>query len=778
MAFQCPAIGLKPIDTPDLMQAPIRFGGDPKLPPEIAWPEDASGRPMHHLMQIDCASLDSVDPDAPTEGTLFLFITGSYEEDDAPSLGEDEGASALIYWPSSVTSVAPRTHPPDAPALGEYSYALESVEMPVQTPSKGLFGRLFDAQPKPYSKTSTGFFAAVALEPFTFESHPGADPVTLFQALGQAVTDDAVQEGIRPVQMFGHVPAAEIMQHLDAEGLIEASTEKAVAAYQMATTQAAQVGDKAPVLLLHLPTNEALNFDAVGRDRVLKVLLTRGDLKARAFEQHQIVIERLYKDGTWRYPAPEPDVYQPPLDDLSAAVIMKPLVPGEAATSPANYFCGWPRLPADMDWPRNARGEALHFLAQLDLSTVPRQIEEDGRIHDLPPLPNEGILFVFANMFMEDCDGEVKVVHAPGSIGDAPYRQPPEDLAPLRPGEWNPAMGFYREAKVPLALQDIDVDLPGPSWEPRLPFDPVTFVALRIPEDVEDYDKARAAMVQSYQKPLPHDPHSVPDRTRFVIDWMPNWLTAFRFMRADDRSTLRYGVVRKVPDSYPWRWSDVQEAAEAFFSEYRFAYPVESDRQSEVAARQALWPDEIIPAARDWYQRSIQHGPLDRIDQATRDEFRTWLMELDAAAATIPVETQDESDADYRRRRDLEYAFFDTLKPLGMPELSATRHWLLHDETADDIPDAVRDAESEMLRFQRSYSTFPAYNVVHEPSPHQLFPAASYDRYTRKDVLLFEFSSGYGLTAQWADGCWLQIWIDPQDLAEQRFDRITAEIRW
>lgn len=79
-----PAIVLRPLPDADALASAARFGGDPALPTDVPWPKDAAGRPMHHVMQIDCARLPAVDPDFPAHGTLFLFITGSQAERGAP----------------------------------------------------------------------------------------------------------------------------------------------------------------------------------------------------------------------------------------------------------------------------------------------------------------------------------------------------------------------------------------------------------------------------------------------------------------------------------------------------------------------------------------------------------------------------------------------------------------------------------------------------------------------------------------------------------------------
>ena len=67
------ALGLRTWDTTQKGTAPIQLGGHPNLPASLTWPVDTTGRPMHLLMQIDCARLPKADPDFPDSGTMFLF---------------------------------------------------------------------------------------------------------------------------------------------------------------------------------------------------------------------------------------------------------------------------------------------------------------------------------------------------------------------------------------------------------------------------------------------------------------------------------------------------------------------------------------------------------------------------------------------------------------------------------------------------------------------------------------------------------------------------------
>ena len=74
-------------------------------------------------------------------------------------------------------------------------------------------------------------------------------------------------------------------------------------------------------------------------------------------------------------------VYPPSSDDLNSF----------------SHLGGVPSLPEGMEWPRAPDGAALHFLAQIDLSTLPASGIVDFQGKPLPEFPREGALYFFAD---------------------------------------------------------------------------------------------------------------------------------------------------------------------------------------------------------------------------------------------------------------------------------------------------------------------------------------------------------------------------------------------
>jgi hypothetical protein len=104
--------------------------------------------------------------------------------------------------------------------------------------------------------------------------------------------------------------------------------------------------------------------------------------------------------------------------------------PGES------YLGGLPRLPSDLQWPRDDEGAPLHFAAQIDLSDLPDTGER--RL-----LPREGLLYFFVNTFKADSEMNVpsRTLYWPRSERFS-ERAPPADLSVYWPGhdfrDWLP----------------------------------------------------------------------------------------------------------------------------------------------------------------------------------------------------------------------------------------------------------------------------------------------------------------------------------------------------
>ena len=106
---------------------------------------------------------------------------------------------------------------------------------------------------------------------------------------------------------------------------------------------------------------------------------------------------------------------------------------------------GRPALPPDIEWPRHGQtGTPLHFLAQIDLTTLPRTPLSNAP--DEPALPKRGLLFFFADMVEEmlwgKYDGPFATTRVIFDKQAGPERAPPDDMPEILHAFGERAGGF------------------------------------------------------------------------------------------------------------------------------------------------------------------------------------------------------------------------------------------------------------------------------------------------------------------------------------------------
>ena len=99
-------------------------------------------------------------------------------------------------------------------------------------------------------------------------------------------------------------------------------------------------------------------------------------------------------------------------------------------------FGGVSQLPKTVDWPRDSEGRPMHFFAQVDLSLLPRSLEQAGQNFKMPAFPRAGTLFFFlpleGDMIFQE--GARAIFSADGVTGLS-ERMPPDQI-PLIDGEY------------------------------------------------------------------------------------------------------------------------------------------------------------------------------------------------------------------------------------------------------------------------------------------------------------------------------------------------------
>src|SRR5690349_19680021 len=117
----------------------------------------------------------------------------------------------------------------------------------------------------------------------------------------------------------------------------------------------------------------------------------------------------------------------------------------EGGRSSLSRLGGQPTLPPDIEWPRHGQaGTPLHFLAQIDLSTLPRTPLHNAP--DQPELPKRGLLFFFADMVEEmlwgDNGGPFATTRVIFNTQAGPERAAPDDTPEILHAFGERAGGF------------------------------------------------------------------------------------------------------------------------------------------------------------------------------------------------------------------------------------------------------------------------------------------------------------------------------------------------
>jgi hypothetical protein len=249
-------------------------------------------------------------------------------------------------------------------------------------------------------------------------------------------------------------------------------------------------------------------------------------------------------------------VYPPSSDDLNSF----------------SHLGGVPSLPDGLQWPRAPDGATLHFLAQIDLSTLPAGGIVDFQGKPLPEFPRQGALYFFADCatfgLWKQPDAAHRVLYSPTCRGVCPL-QPPADLAPHNA----PDAGVLANTHHPYA--------------PRLRPRPMAL--------------------------LPHVPISltempaVPDES-CADDVGPNYLNApwTGYKLGGDWSRMPL-----LDTGFPWRWLFLE----------RIAISIDARIKPD-------WPTDIRETCVDWFQRASTEHPLGKISRTIANEFCNWLRNL------------------------------------------------------------------------------------------------------------------------------------------------------
>ncbi|MEM1276698.1 MAG: DUF1963 domain-containing protein [Pseudomonadota bacterium] len=434
------------------------------------------------------------------------------------------------------------------------------------------------------------------------------------------------------------------------------------------------------------------------------------------------------------------------------------------------YFGGHPELPRALDWPRMQNGTPMMFLAQVDLADLPRDLNlPEENLPELDLLPRSGRLWFFAELaewsaYEEDPDG-IRVLFDPAPR-DLARRMPPEDLT-----------GHYQDNLLHVWDEDHFPDR-RPKACPHVPIKAVPYRSMptlnRMKQALEERgeggkyrdDKIMESLYEYQEQSLvnlfgPLGPGILYGEplTPLAIPWIDDQKQPGAFALGED---------------YPWCWLVVDCTAQSVAAR--------AQRFRRDPSRMG-WDAEIEHEALDWISRADAAGPFAPLQKRERNAFRQW---QDRLADTIrDVDEFSHTRAERRSKPVRDHLNRLIGRPFLKPSRPGPRKMTYH--TRQTVEDGLRSAIAYVLghpgqavlpsALLDQMRTFFDERHLLDGGAHQMLGAPKsvqnvHDSHADK-ILLLQLIPDRRLGWQWGDLGSLQFWIDPQDLAAQRFDRVS-----
>lgn len=411
------------------------------------------------------------------------------------------------------------------------------------------------------------------------------------------------------------------------------------------------------------------------------------------------------------------------------AIHLRRVYPPDRDVDTVGHFGGLPRLPSEIEWPRDAgTGTPMMFVAAVDLARLPVFENAEG-------LPTSGTLlfFIIADGNRWDADGETPmghVIHLPDGVGKAAERSPPTDAVPCFGDSW--MYSFKRFSNSDDAPRSFD----------------------RWPIEARAKDSFCSII------PAPNEDRS--GAGKWMEDAARRNLEATFLVYGRDAPKRRYheDINPLPPPPYPQFWRMIEAAA----GEIRFSTQFTlGSKWDPLSAKARLAYQQAHDEATAWAQEAGTHAPWNEPLREDRIRFRDWISDLDSRTYFPPGEYSPKNQAETihlvsgRAMSQTMAEALDELMALDparlravMPEAEghvAWRHAAIIDEQGDK-----KIVEHQMLGWGTEVQ-----DVVSE---HQ------------QDVLLLQLDSDYGIRWMWGDCGVIQFWIGADDLRDLRFDRV------
>ena len=119
-------------------------------------------------------------------------------------------------------------------------------------------------------------------------------------------------------------------------------------------------------------------------------------------------------------------------DMLGPAIFLNPSPATDIETPAVCFFGGKPKMPPEMAWPCNdafEQGAPMHFLAQIDCASLPRELKVGDLGFPMPDFPETGTFYLFMHLHNDAAwEFETKLIYRPEDPASLIERNPPENL--------------------------------------------------------------------------------------------------------------------------------------------------------------------------------------------------------------------------------------------------------------------------------------------------------------------------------------------------------------
>ncbi len=124
-------------------------------------------------------------------------------------------------------------------------------------------------------------------------------------------------------------------------------------------------------------------------------------------------------------------------DMLGSAIFLKPSPPSTIDPHAVCFFGGKPKMPPEMEWPCSdplTPDLPLHFLAQIDCASLPRELTVGDISFPTPDFPKTGTFFLFMHLDNDEAwNLATRLIYRSDDTTTFVERDPPENLFSMLP---------------------------------------------------------------------------------------------------------------------------------------------------------------------------------------------------------------------------------------------------------------------------------------------------------------------------------------------------------